>query len=325
MKRTLFLMMTTVLTVTLVMFFVSGCKTLLNSSSDELTDDEAAIHDLVNSDQEMFNVEGVSDDGHQDAEYCNFDVGKASESINTIRFGRHGRPRLESIQVEFPDDTTAVATIVHSFDGEFVVVARDTTDSLVWGNIYRKEMANTVTRKAIFRKRPELMAVNLTADGALVRRGWVLDQVSMIDGFSDGTTLSIEKMVVDLPDTDTEEDIVVTNPLEHYMEKNEIPTLSVRDTVKVYMTLSNSNEWGEIVLLHYGTNHHFHRARKWFNDEGLYPDKVAGDKVYSGYWVVRQRRGVYQAFADGIDWGTIYDDAASYNSVFWGTPYRVRW
>lgn len=274
--------------------------------------DEAAIRELIEGDPELFNVLGIDDDGAQDLEYST-EFPKPAEAILPIRFGRKGHFRLESIDIDFSNDT-AFVTIVRSFDGKFIIIARDTTTSPS-AHIYKKPMGNTITRKAIFVK---------VANTSNPRLNWGLKGLSMSECYSDTCTITINEVRIVTPDTE----LVVTAPLDCLMPKEAIPTVSTGDTVKVYVTLSNTNENppepGETVLLRYRTDHRCRRARRAFNDEGIYPDEVAGDGIYSGFWVVHQHRGIYHAYFDVIDNGTLYDDTLPYNSAVWGTPYRVK-
>jgi len=301
------------LTVVALVAFYSCMKNPLGLES-EVTD-EAAIKELIEGNPELFNVLGIDDDGAQDPEYST-GFPKPAEPIVPIRFGRKGHFRLEEIDVEFSAQSdTAWVTVVRSFDGNFMIIARDTTTSPPVAHLYKKPMGNTITRKAMFVK---------VADTANPRRNWKLRGLTMSECYSDTCTITIHQVRIVTPDTE----LVVTAPLDYFMPKEEIPTVSPGDTVKVFLTLSNTEENppepGETVLLRYRTDHRCRRARRTFNDEGIYPDEVAGDGIYSGFWVVHQHRGIYHAYFDVIDNGTIYDDTLPYNSAVWGTPYVVK-
>ena len=284
--------------------------------------DVVAIRDLIASDPEVFSQIGVDDDGAQNPTYELGNLTKSEEQINTVKFGRKGKFQLESVDVEFfgkpgEPDTLAIATITRSFNGNFMVVEKDTNpatpESLI---VYKKDMANTLVRKVKFHR------VANTPDPP---KNWRRYEVSMEVCSSVPTTISVSEVKIVPPNSDA---IVVTSPLDYFMDRDEgIPTFSQGDTVKVFVTLSNSNHYppppGTTVLLHYRCNHRFERARRPFNDAGLYPDVVAGDGIYSGYWIVRRPKGVFHAVIDVIDNGTIFDDVAPYNSVSWGTPYKV--
>jgi hypothetical protein len=293
----------------------AGCSN--NPAEPDLNADREAIKKVIESDTEMFGVTGFDDNGAQPPSY-DTDFSKITDYIEPLRFGRRGRPRLENVEVEFTSDTTAVVTVTHSFDGNFFILAKDTSDENAVATLYKKEMKNLIYRKVKFKK---------VRDTGFDRLDWRITYVSMADGGSPETTLDLQKLVIDLPGT--EDDIVVEDPLEYFFNRREgLPMLSPGDTVKVFVTVSNTNNFppepGETVLLRYKMDHRILRARRKFNDSGEYPDEVAGDGTYSGYWVIGHRRGVFHAAVDIFDNGTLYDDAAPYNSVFWAMPYRVR-
>jgi hypothetical protein len=284
--------------------------------------DEAAIRALITNDPDVFHELGVDDDGAQNPEYNSFGTPKITEQINTVRFGRRGRFRLEAIDVEFfgapqEPDTLAIATITRSFDGKFIVIEKDTEDLTPEDFlIYEKEMENTICRKAVFER---------TANTDDPVHKWRLKEVSMGQGFSDPTTITLAEITIEAPGI---EPITVASPLDHFMDRqNGIPTFAPGDTVKVYATLTNTNQYppepGTTLLLHFAVNRRMRRARRPFNDEGIYPDQIAGDGIFSGFWIAQHRSGIYHAVVDAIDNGTIYDDTAPYNSLSWGTLYKV--
>ncbi len=291
--------------------FAAGCSN--NPAQPNLNEDQEAIRQAIEADTEMFGLAGYDDNGPQPPSYGD-GFSKITSYIEPLLFGRRGRPRLEDIEVDNIDDATAIATVVHSFDGQFLILARENAIA----TLYKKEMKN------LFYRRVKLTRVDDTGND---RRDWRIVYVSMRKGGSPETTLEVRKMVVDLPGT--ENDIVVEEPLDYFFNRTEgIPTFSPGDTVKIFVTLRNSNDFppepGTTVLLRYKMDHRILRARRRFNDNGEYPDKVAGDGVFSGFWIVGHRRGTFHAAIDVLDNGTLYDDTAPYNSVVWSMPYRVR-
>jgi hypothetical protein len=175
-----------------------------NPTGEEAITDEIAIRELIESDPEVFNQQGINDDGDQPMEYSSDETPKLSEQINTVRFGRKGKFRLESIEVEFfgEPDTLAIATITRSFDGEFVVVERDTNpDTPEDYIIYKKDMNNILIRKAKFKR---------VANTRNPRRNWKIFEVSMGEGYSDLTTIEIQELRIVMPDG---QEIVVDSPL----------------------------------------------------------------------------------------------------------------
>jgi len=204
-------------------------------------------------------------------------------------------------------------------------------------------MENTITRRAIFRRNDQFQQGNMAGQGMqghggqgghgqhgsmMERRGhgrrWHMFRISGSLAQSPETSLSFEWVKV----TDGEQEWTIEDPLEFILDVEQIPVFGRMDTVKVYVKINNSAPYadkpGETVLLRYHNDRRMHRARRPFNDEGIYPDETAGDGIYSGMWVVRGHRGIFHAFVDAIDNGTIYDDQLPYNSLAWGFPYIVK-
>ncbi|MFQ5706196.1 MAG: hypothetical protein ACE5HO_02035 [bacterium] len=297
-----------------LMVLASSCGNNPAGTETDHTADIAAIKQSIQQDDDMFNVNGFDDNGAQSPSYNSDDLGK---QIGALKYGRRGKFELESIEIVFDTDTTATATIIHTLNGEFVILAVDTTDTSVVIKPISKPMTNTITRKA------KLQKVNDTGNELV---DWRITQVSMAVAQSDDPTIDILEMRIDLPDTLP--DIVITDPLNTFMNRHEgIPTLSRGDTIKVFVTLTNTNEFppepGETVTLRHRMNR-FRHSRKVFNDSGEYPDETANDGVFSAFFVIGHRMGIHHAALDVIDNGTIFDDTAPYDAVIWASPYKVR-
>lgn len=280
--------------------------------------DRAAIEAAIQQD-DLFNSQGLDDDGAQSPDYDS-GVSKIAEQIDAIKFGRRAPYKLESIDVVFDSDTTATATITHSLDGKFLILARDTSNSNIVGTLYSKDMENAILRKAKLRK---------VRDTGNDRRDWRVIAISGAVASSPNPTITISELTYQHPDGTT---LTITDPLSYFMSRETgLPEFTRGDSVKVFVKLTNTNDFppapGETVLLRYGMDHQFHRARKRLNDEGIYPDAVAGDGTYSGMYRVHPPHGfhrLHHAGVDIIDHGTIYDSEAPYNSVAWSLPYLVK-
>jgi hypothetical protein len=301
----------------LLLWSATGCDKSPNEPKFELSaQDRAAIRQAIEAD-ELFNNNGIDDNGAQDAEYSNDGLGKVAEQIDTRRWGRLGVLKIEEVEIEATSDTTATATVYASFNGYFVIAAKDTSKPNQIGALYKKEMKNTIVHKV------KLVKVRDTGHNRL---DWRIVQVSGGVMSSPNTTLQISNFTIEFPDGNK---LSINEPLEYFWNRQEgLPALAPRDTVKLYVSLTNSNNFppepGETIMLRYGMNRHSHCARKMFHDDGQYPDAVAGDGIYSGFWIVGFRLGLHHGAVDAIDNGTIYDDSAPYNALVWALPYRVR-
>ncbi|MDZ7291335.1 MAG: hypothetical protein ONB44_18135 [candidate division KSB1 bacterium] len=327
MKRSMLFGLKALAVAILGVWMVTGCdqSSSPNAPRYELSaQDQAAIRRVIASD-ELFNNTGIDDDGAQNVEYSTDGpeaLGKVAEQIDTKRWGRFGRLKFEKVEIEATSDTTATATVTYSLDGYFIIIARDTTKPNLIGAIYKKDMKNTLVHKA------KLVKVDSTGND---RKDWRIVQVSGGVMSSPNPTIQITNFTIQFPDGSK---LSIDDPLQYFWNRQQkrnrgdLPALAPRDTVKMYVTLTNSNNFppepGETVLMRYGMNHQFHRSRKLFRDDGIYPDAVAGDGVYSGYWIVSKRSGHHHGAVDVIDNGTIYDDSAPYDAVVWTLPYHVK-
>jgi len=298
----------------LALALLAGCSK--NPATTDTSSDDAAIRQLVDDNIDYITNAGINDDGAQPIEYNYESLSKTSEMISPLKFGRRGEFHLESITVEYPDPELAVATIIHSFNGKFVILAADTTDTIAAGKLYSKDMKNTIVRRAIFKK---------IADTPNPRQNWRLRRISASETQSPTTTISFDWVKIQ---TTAGQEWILDSPFTFVQDLDSIPTFDFRDSVKIFVKVNNSFPYlqkpGETVILRYRNDRGLHRARKGFNDEGFYPDVTAGDGIYSGWWVVSQHRGIFHTFVDAIDNGTIYDDRLPYNSLIWGFPYRVK-
>ncbi len=296
----------TVVVVSMAAVLAASC--FKNPIEPVLSSDEEAIRAEFEANLDYFAVEGINDDGALPLSYESDTFSKSFDLIEPLKFGRKGHFRLEAFQVNFPEPGLAIVTVKYSFDGRFMILTPD--------SVYNKPMANTILRRAVFRK---------IENAENPRRRWRLRAISGSEAVSDGLC-TIDFDSVSIQDQKGNK-WTITDPLAFYRNLDEIPTFEPDDSVFVYVTVFNSQEDSEqpgtTVLLRYRNDRGMHRARTPFNDEGVYPDLVAGDGLYSGVWKVHHRKGIFHAFVDAIDNDTIYTDNRPYNSRVWGIPYIV--
>jgi hypothetical protein len=303
---------------TMVLYASLGCDKSPNEANSELSaQDQAAIRQAIDVD-EIFNNYGIDDDGDQEVEYSTDGLGKVAEQIDAKRWGRRGRLKRENIEIERTGETTATATVYSSFNGQFYILAKDQSNPNQAGELYKKEMQNTIVRKV------NLVKVRDTGNDRL---DWRIEQVSGGVMSSPNPTINISNFTIEFPDG---AELSLDDPLAYFWNRQDgLPAFAPRDTVKLYVALANSNEFppepGETVTLRHGMDHYSHRSRKMFNDNGEYPDAVASDGIYSGFFVAGRRPGLHHGAADAIDNGTIYDDSAPYDALLWSLPYRVKY
>ncbi|MBL7074731.1 hypothetical protein ISS37_05790 [candidate division KSB1 bacterium] len=300
-------------------FFWGGCS----ESTQEEVDDEAAITELVegllaDDSLNIFYDEGIVDDEAVEPEFEDSTLEKGiggaqlDSAILTVRFGRRGQIRRESISVEVQGDT-AYVTLVRSFNGQFLIVAVDTVDSHF---VFQKDMYNHLTRRLRFVR---------VGNSPNPRENWAFRGVSLSEDFSvDPNPNQVEILHLEIyrcregdPDSLL---LSVDDPLNTFLPPRfGVPRFFWRDTVKVFVIMADTDP--KVGLLHYRHSPRF-RARRRLNDAGFYPDAIAGDGIYSGLWEVR-RMGRFYARFDFLDHRTVYDDTEPYDSNIWGVPYRV--
>lgn len=306
-------------------FGLSACSDNPSSSDASFNEEIPLIIQAVSEDADLFDLSGMDDEEMgSSANNAVNQLAKTNQTLDVIKFGRLGHFKRDTVLVEFDSDTTATATVIHSLDGEFVILARDTSDSTHGVRRITKEMTNTIMRKVKLVKKPNAFA---DGDSSENRRNWKITQISLAVGSSDAPTVAIEQ--VRISSKALASDLVITDPLETFLDrKSGIPEFDRQDTIKVFVTVSNTNDFppepGETVLLRHRMHRFSIRSRKALHDDGVYPDAVAGDGVFSGFFVKQMLFGIRHSALDVIDNGTIYDDTAPYNSVFWALPYRNR-
>lgn len=243
-------------------------------------------------------------------------------------FGRRVTERSKHIDINFTSDTTAQATVTTKFIGKFISLVTYNGDSLSL-NRFEKPMEHDVVRIINFAK-----YTNQHRDTSRVNPGrlfrWRIVNVSMCDGLSNPSTVSIVEVVIKPQGRDA---IVITDPLEYFINRKSVLTLPVLSDVKVQVKVENRTQNPvefpagsgsyENLRLQYGRNRYGDHAKKPFEYAGI---DDHGYRIYEGTWTVRQKPGTHHAFIDLIDNGTILNEdnnAYPYSSATWGMPYVV--
>lgn len=274
--------------------------------------DREALFQLVKDDSAVISIDGIEDAAPRPITYGDgFDT--EGDSIYPIKIGRRITGRNVDFSVSHESDTIAVGTIIRTVKGSLIIIA--STDPEHSDTVkYIKPFTQTFTRKIKFRR------IRRTP---FPRRNWIIDGVSLTEGVSIPTSLSFSELELI---SGRGEKLSFSDPLNTFLKRKDLPVFKVGDTVKVFVKVENTSGFGEGVMLHHGARHRFQKARGRLNDVGIYPDKAAGDGIYSGFWVVRRpsRRHIFHAFIDAMDHGTIFNSDAPFNSLVWGFPYVVR-
>jgi hypothetical protein len=322
------------LTLIISLIIVWGCNTNQDPVLDEQTLDnrelEKLIADIESSETEDYFYSNLN----EESENKFFDIGDANpysllKPIIPLRFGRIARPIIRKVRIVFDTDTTATAYFRKEMRGKFIIKAADTTGQ---DTVYRvtKRLGHEFQRIAHFAKRGK---------NSDKRRGWKLDDFSMVEGksydFNDSSyvnpQIDIVKMIVQSDSVDT----TITDPLSFFQTKRSVFRFGHGTQVKVIVHVDNNTpnpivypagtQATEFVRLHHARHrrlrNHSIRCLQWIGQD------ADNNNIYQGTWTIGTRFGIHHAVIDVIDNGTILDDdevAYPYRSVTWGTPYLNR-
>ncbi len=292
-----------------------------NSDGNSASEDEAAIQQVLEEDDLVYEEVGDGEEDSYGVDDPNWLGGGFAKNGIRARFGRKITSRSKNIEVVLTSDTTATAYVSRTFEGKFVSLTGEWNDTSWSAQRFTKPLVHKVERVVNLQKYRD--------DAELERRNWKIESISMADGVSDPSTVSIIELVVYPEGQDS---VVITNPTVYFMNGLNMFTFPRHSdvTVKVIVenTTANTIEWPagsgstENVRLHYGRNRQGHRGIKKFD----YVGSRSGYQVYQGTWTIQQFRGIHHAVIDVIDNGTILNDdnvVYPYSSATWATPYVV--
>ncbi|KAA3611328.1 MAG: hypothetical protein D8M58_15290 [Calditrichaeota bacterium] len=307
----------------LIFLFIYSCSEN-GTESDNISESEeqAAIQQVLDADDLIYEEVGDGDEDSYGVDDPSWLGGGFAKDGVRARFGRRISGREGNVEIILTSDTTATAYISRQFKGKFVSLTGAQTSDTSWSlNRFEKPLAHNVERVVNLKKYRD--------DAEIDRRNWKIESISMADGKSDPTTVSIVELIIYAEGQDS---VVITNPTAYFQNGLNMFTFPrfTEVTVKVIVenTTANAIEWPsgsgstENVRLHYGRNRQGHRAIKKFE----YMGERSGYQVYQGTWTIQQFRGIHHAIIDVIDNGTILNDdevAYPYSSATWGTPYVV--
>ena len=319
-----------IIVIGITMLILWGCS----KSTEPVVTDEQAIMEVI-----------ASYDGNQNEDYFYSNLDDESENgflkpsaesflakpIVPIKFGRVGiSPVVRDINIVFTSDTTAKAYYRTILRGKFVILAEDENpEDTIYVQRIAKKMGHVFERVAWFVKRGK--------DNDRPKDRWKLVAFSMAKGQSLGvvdtnlvrTTLEIKKVVLEADSV-----IEIDDPLTFVQVRPNVFNFTSMEQVKVTVYVKNTTLNPVVFPQGMGTELvRLHQARhRWNRKHGIgnltwVRQEVDGTNVYEGIWTVGIANGVHHACIDVIDNGTILDDDAEtypYNSVTWGTPYKVR-
>jgi hypothetical protein len=233
------------------------------------------------------------------------------DNIDPIAWWRIGHRSHTDITIDFEDDDHAVIVRTRSFDGTFRLLTELSDDEMV---SLDKPMYNDLERRAY--------AVRID-DSPYPRRNWRIVEITPeVMTSVDPTPNSVEILRATAVRSNGRVIFDITNPLNTYFDRDDLPEVDAGEAVTVYVEVEG-NLPAPVSTLRPHIYRGVHMPRLPLHDDGVAPDEVEGDGVYSGSYQIGYRLGVHQVGLDIIDHETIYDDEFPYDATGWGIPYRV--
>lgn len=299
----------------LVALFLYGCEEdayhhYHDDYDSEMTDSEA-LEELFLEDLDMEDPD-VWQDGSDNINADDLRALKAlDEPIEPIAWWRIGRRAGTRVEVTFRDEDHATITRYRRFDGNFRLLTELSDDEM---ETIDKPMYNRLIRKA--------HAVRID-DSPYPRRNWRIEEITpevMESVEPNPSTVNI--LNVQVVGANGELVIDMDSPLNSFFGRRELPEIFAGEEITVYVEVEGSLP-APVGMLRPHVYRGDHLPRLALKDDGVIPDEVAGDGVYTGGYRAGQRVGVHHVGVEFIDYNTIYDDEAPYDANGWGIPYVV--
>lgn len=317
---------------------MSGCAKD-NVTGPQMNADAQAMQYLVENGDSVSaflasEVFSIDDNGMRNPDYDALEgYGVAPEVIRTVsadfgyplRWGRHifwGRI-IRNYDIVPSGDTIATMTVSNTIPGEFWVGwGTRSLDTVIIDTVVKKPFTEVSKRKILFRRigrHPDL------------HRNWMPVAMTMVEGKSQGVrNFSISSF--ELMESAGHFDRTVTDPLSTWfrlgMIRGMLPIVPVRDSLKILVTISSSDDSTEIVYLRHGIGAdgfgHRRGRMKLVSSTGT-PGNYT--RVYERTFVTRLPPFVlaarFNALVDVFSHGTVYDMVAPFSNEYWGMPYMV--
>lgn len=316
--------------ITLILIIISmiwvGCGDSVNQNNDI-----SELLKLIDEDV-MLKFDLLDEGGAMDEEYTDgldLDGGYKTmadtlwpNSDYRLRFGRQILNRERDVSFDVQGDT-AYADISRSISGNFFVVAYDSNHTMV--DSFVKVFDSEFSRR-----------VRFTRNDSTADRPWRVDAFTIGTGGS-GSKVSITSLVCYDDDTgDTLYAFSANDAGDVFILRSDVPTFAPRDRVRIELSVENEDpvfivdslDSGEKAMLNFGRGRG-ERARRRFNDSGLFGDETAGDNVFTMIWQahgIHSHHGNRRAFNthfEVIDNATLFISDGGFNAAVWFIPYRI--
>ncbi|MBI5060639.1 hypothetical protein HZB60_12770 [candidate division KSB1 bacterium] len=284
-----------------------GCSDKSTDDGDQSSaeTDEQALIAMMTEDVELDDVDSWASD--------DTGGGSTDEVISPLRWARIGHRSQVAIVVEFSGDTLATITRTRQWNGVLRLVT-DTTGGVP--TAIEKPMYNTCVRKA------HAIRVDRTR---FPRLNWRITEVTpetLESSTPNPHTVSpIRLQVIAASDSGPVTLLDLTDPLNTYLNRETVLTVSAEQELTIKATANLSDP--AFSVLHPFAYRAGRLVRLPLLDDGVSPDEVAGDGVYTGSYLAPSRPGLFHAAIDFMDWETMYDSEGPYDAGGWACPYRV--
>jgi hypothetical protein len=262
----------------------------------------------------------LDDVNEREFNYDDFGSMKITEPITPLRWGRKVEKIDREITVVQLNDSIAVATIVKTITGKFIVIGVKDSAGVLDTVRVLKPFVLTTTRKVRFLK------IDNNRDP---RKNWKPIAITLVEGKTSLNDFGIAQLeVITAIDTAT-----ITDPLSYWMRfapgRGGVVILRPGDSVMVRLTVTSQNEKPEYALLRHSVDHKFVKRNR-MQMELVSTTGSSGNytRVYEKKFIARLPMGFalgrYNAIVDVMSYDSINDDDAPYMNAFWGMPYLVK-
>ncbi|MCC6476812.1 hypothetical protein IT157_07110 [bacterium] len=287
-----------------VTLFAWGCDNDKSSSDSEAQiSDEQALQEMFLEDTDL----EAPDVWQEDED----DGGGLDEAIDPLGWWRVGLRSNTRVTVVFEGDSVAWITRVRTLNGDFRLLMEVTDTSRV---TIDKSMHNELVRRA--------RAVRI-GDGDRPRENWRIVAVTpevMRSVDPDPLTHTIENVQVVASDGSVIADI--SDPLHTWLNRETLPRVEAGTELTMFVTMA-AGESPVVGVLHPRVHREGRHPRVRLHDDGVAPDVLAGDGIFSASFYAGDRLGPHFAGVDMIDYDTIFDSEGPYDAIGWGVPYGV--
>ncbi|MBI3586140.1 MAG: hypothetical protein HY088_03295 [Ignavibacteriales bacterium] len=309
--------------VVLLGLLISGCsKSVMGPESQIDNQDLSQLQQLIKEDP-LFsgNTETLND-----GEPVQFNV----QSGNTIAakiypraWGRRIISTTLDTKYETVNDTTVVATVTNTIQGEVIILAKSSATDTTTTKVV-KPFTEVTTHKLKFYR--------LSAIGN--PRHWRPAEISATKGGTVGSQVTINKVEVSIGD----KSYTITDPNEHFIKvrfpgDHRIPPLVLTPKVLVRVTLTSSDPDTDWVSIHRPSiitllswpemprlGKPLHLKMKLISQTQI---GSAFERVYEDTWA-GSIFDHYTFFIDALTKGSLFDDTAPFSTQLWGIPYIVQ-